>query len=76
MIDIPRAATLLAQGTGRLIRSRTDRGVVAVFDVRLAKASYRWTLINALTPMRRTRHRSEVEAFLAPLRTPPAPPPG
>jgi ATP-dependent DNA helicase DinG len=73
MIDIPRAATLLAQGTGRLIRSRTDRGVVAVFDVRLAKASYRWTLINALTPMRRTRHRSDVEAFLAPLRTPPAP---
>ncbi len=72
MIDIPRAATLLAQGTGRLIRSRTDRGVVAVFDVRLAKASYRWTLINALTPMRRTRHRSEVEAFLAPLRTPSA----
>jgi ATP-dependent DNA helicase DinG len=69
MIDIPRAATLLAQGTGRLIRSRTDRGVVAVFDVRLAKATYRWTLINALTPMRRTRHRSDVEAFLAPLRT-------
>ena len=68
MIDIPRAATLLAQGTGRLIRSRTDRGVVAVFDVRLAKATYRWTLINALTPMRRTRHRSDVEEFLAPLR--------
>jgi len=72
MIDIPRAATLLAQGTGRLIRSRTDRGVVAVFDVRLAKASYRWSLINALTPMRRTRHLSEVEEFLAPLRVPPA----
>jgi ATP-dependent DNA helicase DinG len=73
MIDIPRAATLLAQGTGRLIRSRTDRGVVAVFDVRLAKATYRWTLINALTPMRRTRHRSDVEEFLAPLRTGQAP---
>jgi ATP-dependent DNA helicase DinG len=69
MIDIPRAATLLAQGTGRLIRSRTDRGVVAVFDIRLAKATYRWTLVNALTPMRRTRHRSDVEDFLAPLRT-------
>jgi ATP-dependent DNA helicase DinG len=74
MIDIPRAATLLAQGTGRLIRSRTDRGVVAVFDVRLAKASYRWSLINALTPMRRTRLLSDVEEFLAPLRSrPPAP---
>jgi ATP-dependent DNA helicase DinG len=69
MIDIPRAATLLAQGTGRLIRSRTDRGVVAVFDIRLAKANYRWTLINSLAPMRRTRHRSDVEAFLAHLRS-------
>ena len=68
LIDIPRAATLLAQGAGRLIRSPTDRGVVAVFDVRLAKARYRWSLINALPPMRRTRHRSDVEEFLAPLR--------
>ncbi|MBV9660205.1 MAG: ATP-dependent DNA helicase, partial [Acidimicrobiales bacterium] len=69
LIDIPRAAALLAQGTGRLIRSGTDRGVVAVFDTRLAKARYRWSLINALPPMRRTRHRSDVEAFLAPIRT-------
>lgn len=68
VIDIPRAATLLAQGTGRLIRSGTDRGVVAVFDTRLARASYRWSFVNALPPMRRTRHRSDVEAFLAPLR--------
>ena len=65
LIDIPRAAALLAQGTGRLIRSGTDRGVVAVFDTRLAKARYRWTLINALPPMRRTRHRDEVAEFLA-----------
>jgi ATP-dependent DNA helicase DinG len=64
MIDVPRAATLLAQGTGRLIRARSDRGVVAVFDNRLAKARYRWSLINALPPMRRTRHRNEVESFL------------
>ena len=34
-IDLPRAATLLAQGAGRLIRTATDRGVVAVFDKRL-----------------------------------------
>ena len=68
MIDIPRAAAMLAQGTGRLIRSSTDRGVVAVFDTRLAKARYRWSLINALPPMRRTRHRSEVIDFLAPVR--------
>ena len=34
------AALLLAQGTGRLLRSRTDRGVVAVLDSRLATARY------------------------------------
>jgi ATP-dependent DNA helicase DinG len=67
-IDVPRAATLLAQGTGRLIRSRLDRGVVAVFDTRLGRARYRWALVNALPPMRRTRHRADVEEFLAPLR--------
>ncbi len=67
-IDLPRAATLLAQGAGRLIRSPTDRGVVAVLDPRLATANYRWELVRALPPMRRTRHRHEVEDFLASLR--------
>ena len=64
-VDLPRAATLLAQGAGRLIRSSTDRGVVAVLDPRLSKASYRWDLVRAVPPMKRTRHRAEVEAFLA-----------
>ena len=68
VIDLPRAATLLAQGTGRLIRSAADRGVVAILDPRLGKAGYRWDLVRALPPMKRTRERSEVEAFLAPLR--------
>jgi ATP-dependent DNA helicase DinG len=68
VIDVPRAATLLAQGTGRLIRTATDRGVIAVLDPRLATARYRGPLIRALPPMPRTRHRHEVEAFLAPLR--------
>ena len=63
-IDLPRAATLLAQGAGRLIRTATDRGVVAVLDPRLANASYRWAIVNALPPMRRTRDRAEAEAFL------------
>jgi len=65
LVDLPRAAMLLAQGAGRLIRSSEDRGVVAVLDRRLARASYRWDLVNALPPMARTRHRSEVEGFLA-----------
>ena len=56
---------MLAQGVGRLIRSRGDRGVVGVFDPRLATAKrYRWDLLDALPPFRRTKDRAEVEAFL------------
>ncbi|HSN03186.1 MAG TPA: ATP-dependent DNA helicase [Acidimicrobiales bacterium] len=63
-VDLPRAAMLLAQGVGRLIRSATDRGVVAVLDTRLAEANYRGALFTKLPPMRRTRDRSFVEGFL------------
>jgi ATP-dependent DNA helicase DinG len=65
LIDLPRAAMMLAQGVGRLIRTSSDKGVVAVLDRRLNSAGYRWKLISALPPMKRTRHLHEVEAFLA-----------
>ena len=64
LVDLPRAATLLAQGAGRLIRSADDHGVVAVLDPRLATAGYRRALLDALPPMRRTVERTEVVAFL------------
>ena len=67
-VDLPRATMLLAQGVGRLIRSRDDRGVVAVLDTRLATASYRSTMFKKLPPMRRTRNRAEVQAFLRELK--------
>jgi len=63
LVDLPRAATLLAQGVGRLIRTSADRGVVAVLDPRLATAGYRRVLLDALPPMRRTVQRDEVIAF-------------
>ncbi len=68
-IDVPRAATMLAQAAGRLIRTADDRGAVAVLDPRLGTARYRWDIVKALPPMRRTRDRAEVEAFLRGLRT-------
>jgi len=64
LIDLPIAATSLAQASGRLIRTATDQGVVAVLDRRLATMNYRRYLIDALPPMARTRHRTEVEQFL------------
>ena len=67
-IDVPRAATTLAQGIGRLIRSANDRGVVAVLDSRLATDRYRQDLLRGLPPFRRTIDLVEVEAFLADIR--------
>lgn len=68
-IDLPRAAMLLAQGAGRLIRSADDRGVVAVLDSRLSTSkSYRWDLIKALPPLRRTKSRDETIEFLKGIR--------
>jgi ATP-dependent DNA helicase DinG len=45
------AALLLAQGTGRLIRTTSDRGVVAVLDPRLVTARYGGFLKASLPPM-------------------------
>ena len=70
LVDLPRATTLLAQGTGRLIRSSTDTGVVAVLDPRLATAGYRRTILEALPPMTLTTRHDAVA------RPPPAPWPG
>ncbi|MHB8329477.1 MAG: ATP-dependent DNA helicase, partial [Acidimicrobiales bacterium] len=63
-VDLPRAATLLAQGAGRLIRSGSDSGVVAVLDRRLATSGYRHALLEALPPMRFTTDRQEALSFL------------
>jgi ATP-dependent DNA helicase DinG len=64
-VDLPRAAILLAQGAGRLIRSTSDRGVVAVMDRRLSTARYRWTLVSSLPPMARTKDPQRVRDFLS-----------
>ncbi len=68
-IDLPRASMLLAQGAGRLIRSASDTGVVAILDSRLATSkSYRWDLIKALPPLKRTKKRDDAVAFLNQIR--------
>lgn len=51
------AALLLAQGSGRLIRTTTDRGVVAVLDPRLHSAGYAGFLRASLPPMWPTTDR-------------------
>ena len=55
---------MLAQGAGRLIRRRTDRGVVAVFDSRLATRRYKTQLLAAMPPFRRSVDLEQTCAFL------------
>lgn len=68
-VDLPHATMLLAQGVGRLIRSASDRGVVAVLDTRLAEKAYRNQMFKKLPPMKRTRDKLEVVEFLRQLRS-------
>jgi ATP-dependent DNA helicase DinG len=62
---LPAAAVSLQQALGRLVRSETDRGVMAVLDRRLADAGYRAALLASLPPARLTRSIDDVRAFFA-----------
>ena len=53
-VSLPRAALLLSQGTGRLIRSIDDRGVVAILDSRIVTKRYGSILLNSMPPFYRT----------------------
>jgi ATP-dependent DNA helicase DinG len=63
-VSMPRAALLLAQGTGRLIRSVDDRGVVAILDSRIVTKRYGSVLLNSMPPLWRTSDQSVVRDSL------------
>lgn len=63
--SVPRAAIALKQGFGRLLRTRTDRGVVAVLDRRLTTRGYGKKLLESLPGAQRTKEFSDVERFWA-----------
>jgi ATP-dependent DNA helicase DinG len=63
--DIPSAVSDLLQGVGRLIRTKDDKGVVAVLDTRLADAKYGRDIYTKLPPMRLTRKFEVVKEFFA-----------
>lgn len=50
-VYVTRAALMLTQGVGRLIRRRSDRGVVAILDPRLHTKRYGVDLLRSLPPM-------------------------
>jgi ATP-dependent DNA helicase DinG len=63
--QVPMAVLTLKQGLGRLIRSKSDRGVVAVLDSRLSTMAYGKRFFSSLPPFRLTHDRHEVEGFFA-----------
>ena len=63
-VSATHAALLLAQGAGRLIRTTTDRGIVAVLDPRLETARYGRFLKASLPPMWSTTDPALVRSAL------------
>jgi ATP-dependent DNA helicase DinG len=63
--SVPSAAITLKQGAGRLIRTRADRGVVAVLDRRLVTRAYGKRMLDRLPMKIRTERLDDVRAWWA-----------
>ncbi|MEE8259877.1 MAG: ATP-dependent DNA helicase [Nitrospinaceae bacterium] len=63
--QIPRAIIQLRQGFGRLIRKRTDKGVVAILDSRLIQRSYGKQFLKSLPECAQTQNLEDVKKFLS-----------
>lgn len=61
--QLPQAALLLRQGFGRLIRTRRDRGIVAVLDPRLSTKRYGQAFLKSLPPAHRCATIDELQLF-------------
>lgn len=68
--QLPHAVITLKQGAGRLIRSESDRGVLAICDTRLVEKPYGRQIWQSLPPFTRTREADTVIRFLTDLRKP------
>jgi ATP-dependent DNA helicase DinG len=62
--QIPTAIILLKQGLGRLIRSRTDRGILALLDKRIVTKSYGRMFLRSLPPAPLTQNSKQLCGFL------------
>jgi ATP-dependent DNA helicase DinG len=62
--QVPQADLSLKQGFGRLIRSKTDRGVLALLDSRIVRMPYGKIFLDSLPQYRRTNDLAEVARFL------------
>ncbi len=67
--SVPTAAISLKQGFGRLLRSETDFGLVALLDRRALTKPYGRALLQSLPPARQLRTLDEVGKFWMQVRT-------
>ncbi|MBZ5500850.1 MAG: ATP-dependent DNA helicase [Acidobacteriia bacterium] len=63
--QVPEAVLALKQGFGRLIRSKTDRGVLAILDNRIQRMQYGKIFIESLPAYATTQDLAEVARFMA-----------
>jgi ATP-dependent DNA helicase DinG len=63
--QVPEAVLALKQGFGRLIRTKTDKGVLALLDTRIQRMPYGKIFLESLPRYRRTHDLGEVERFLS-----------
>jgi ATP-dependent DNA helicase DinG len=61
--QVPLAILTLLQGLGRLLRHRSDRGVLAILDPRLRTKGYGRRFLAALPPARLTHDLDDIDAF-------------
>ncbi len=61
--QVPQAIMMFKQGFGRLIRTKSDRGVVAVLDPRVSTRTYGKSFLNVLPKCRYTSSINEVKSF-------------
>src|SRR5262249_58798338 len=63
--QVPAAIITLKQGLGRLIRTKQDRGVLAILDSRLRQKPYGRLFLASLPPCPVTQDRQEVAAVMS-----------
>lgn len=64
-VSLPRAQVAMRQGSGRLLRTPEDRGVVALLDTRLNHKNWANAILRALPDSPRTNRVSDVEEFFS-----------
>jgi ATP-dependent DNA helicase DinG len=62
--QLPRSILALRQGVGRLMRTSTDKGLLAILDIRLFTKRYGHLFLRSLPPSPLTREIADIESFL------------